>query len=878
MTCAQCGAMLATGSRFCGNCGAPVPQERMPVPRAIAAAPAKGMDRTVIDDSLAAWLVIVQGGGEGLEYPIKDTVRIGRAVDNDIVLEDSQASRHHAAIVQEAAGYSLQDLNSSNGTFLNERRVAEPRMLRDGDLIRMGKTILLFRWGPPSKQALPAPRYETSATMVGRVPSEPIAGTARTQVPQVPAVETPGPQVPGMPVGGAARSQVERKKPTGGLPVGPLALGVGLVVLACVVAAIAIYFLRGGPEGELPSLGADRATAPLVTQVVTNTPPPVMTVVVTSEPEPTATPTITPTPGPLTVRVAPDGSGDYTGLEEAVDAALAGSTIVLDPGTHRLTGSLEFRKSLTLRGAGLDQTFVVGTEGEPMVLFNGPGLFAAQDITFRYEGTAWASVLSVESGEIEIARCRFTGAVWSEAEEKGGDGLVLWGDTTGTVRECQFEGNQLHGIEIRDQAQPTLEGNTSMNNEQNGIMYWDESGGVARQNNCSGNKLHGIGVSEQSQPTLEGNICLDNQQVGIRYSGSSAGVARSNDCSGNGLHGIVISEQSRPTLEANICQNNQQVGIRYSGSGGGMARQNQCSGNGLSGIVVLELAQPTLEGNVCNDNAGSGIVYFGDAGGTAVQNTCSGNDLDGISVFEQAQPTLEGNVCQDNQGAGIRYAGGSGGVARQNECSGNRWGIQIGGTADPDLQDNSCQSNTEADTVLFTDDFNDESGGWWTGVDDGGEARYQDGELRIRDYTEPKPATVTRPGRQFTDLILEVESRLVGGTENNWHGVYCRYNDGDNYYVAAFSADGYYTGLAVVGGETTEWVKERSAAIRQGSEVTNEVRLACVGSSIRFWVNDTLLIDVTDTRLLEGDIALDAESEDGDYTEIAFDNLIVLAP
>jgi parallel beta-helix repeat protein len=865
MKCAQCGAMLATGSRFCGNCGAPVPQERMPEPRSTAAAPAKGMDRTVIDDSLVAWLVIVQGGGEGLEYPIKDTMRIGRAVDNDIVLEDSQASRHHAAIVQEMVGYSLEDLNSSNGTFLNEQRVTEPRVLRDGDLIRMGKTILLFRWGSPSKQALPAPRHETPATMVGPVPSQPVAGTS-------------APQVPRVPVGGAAGSQVERKKPTGGLPVGPLALGVGLVVLACAVAAIAVYFLRGGPEGGLPFLGADRATALPVTQVVTNTPQPVMTVVVTSEPEPTPTPTITPTAGPLTVRVAPDGSGDYTSLEEAVDAVLAGSTIVLDPGTHRLTGSLEFRKPLTLRGAGLDQTFVVGTEGEPMVLFNGPGVFAAQDITFRYEGTAWASVVSVDGGEIEIARCRFAGAVWNEAEEKGGDGLVLWGNVTGTVRECQFEGNRLHGIEIRDQAQPTLEGNTSINNGQNGIMYWDESGGIARQNNCSGNRLHGIGISEQAQPTLEGNICQDNEQVGIRYSGSSGGVARFNDCSGNGLHGIVISEQSQPTLEGNICQNNQQVGIRYSGSGGGMARQNQSSGNGLSGIVVLDQAQPTLEGNVCNDNAGSGIVYFGDAGGTALQNTCSGNDLDGISVFEQAQTTLEGNVCLDNQGAGIRYSGGSRGVARQNECSGNRWGIRIGGTADPDLQDNNCRSNMEADTVLFADDFADESGGWWTGVDDGGEARYEDGELRIRDYTEPKPATVTRPGRQFTDLVLEVESRLVGGTENNWHGVYCRYNDGGNYYVAAFSADGYYTGLAMVGGETTEWVKERSDAIRQGLEVTNEVRLACIGSSIRFWVNDTLLIDVTDTRLLEGDIALDAESEDGDYTEIAFDNLIVSAP
>jgi parallel beta-helix repeat protein len=657
-----------------------------------------------------------------------------------------------------------------------------------------------------------------------------------------------------------------------------VALGVGLVVLACVVAAIAVYFLGGGPEGGLPLPGADRATAPLVTQVVTNTPPPVMTVVVTSEPQSTTTSTIIPTPGPLTVRVAPDGSGDYASLEEAVDGMLGGSTIVLDPGTYRLTGSLEFGKPLTLRGAGMDQTFVVGTVGDPMVLFTGPGEFAAQDITFRYEGTAWANVVSINGGEIDIARCRFTGGVWSEEEEKGGDGLLLWGNTTGTVRECQFEGNQLHGIELRDQAQPTLEGNTAINNGQNGIMYWDESGGVARQNRCSGNKLHGIGVSEQAQPTLEKNICQGNQQVGIRYSGSSGGVARLNDCSGNGLHGIVISEQSQPTLEGNICENNQQVGIRYSGDGGGMARQNRCSGNELSGIAVLDQAQPTLEGNVCNDNAGNGIVYLGDARGTALQNTCSGNGLNGIGVSEQAQPTLEENACLDNQEAGIRYSGGSSGVARQNECGGNRWGIYIGGTADPALEDNNCRSNAEADMVLFADDFGDESGGWWTGVDDGGEVRYEDGELRIRDYTEPQPETVTRPGRRFTDLILEVESRLVDGTEDNWHGIYCRYNDSDNWYVAAFSADGYYTGLAMVGGERTEWVKEHSDAIRQGLDVTNEVRLACVGSSIRFWVNGTLLIDVTDTRLPEGDIALDAESEDGDFTEIAFDNLIVLAP
>jgi pSer/pThr/pTyr-binding forkhead associated (FHA) protein len=136
------------------------------------------MDRTVVDSSVAAWLVIELGAGEGLEYPMKDTVRIGRAVDNDIVLEDSLASRYHAVIIRGAAGHSLQDLNRSNGAFLNERRLAEPRVLQDGDLIRVGKTILLFRWGPASKEALPPPQYGTSAMMVDPAPSAPVEGQA----------------------------------------------------------------------------------------------------------------------------------------------------------------------------------------------------------------------------------------------------------------------------------------------------------------------------------------------------------------------------------------------------------------------------------------------------------------------------------------------------------------------------------------------------------------------------------------------------------------------------------------------------------------------------------------------------------------------------
>ena len=181
--------------------------------------------------------------------------------------------------------------------------------------------------------------------------------------------------------------------------------------------------------------------------------------------------------------------------------------------------------------------------------------------------------------------------------------------------------------------------------------------------------------------------------------------------------------------------------------------------------------------------------------------------------------------------------------------------------------------------VLFQDDFGDPSSGWWTVSDEGGEVRYENGELHIRDYTVPDAPTTSRPGQQFTDLVMEVEGRLLAGSEDNWFGHYCRYVDGDNLYVMAYSSDGYYTGFGKTNGERTQFADPtRTDAIRQGPGVTNLARLECIGSSLRFWVNGELLIDVVDTGLAQGDIALDAESQDGEYIDVAFDNLIVRAP
>lgn len=77
--------------------------------------------------------------------PLESTlVAIGRGLNNDVILEDSRVSRHHAQLRYRARRFWVTDLGSTNGTLVNGEPVQE-QALRDGDLISLGGLELTFR-------------------------------------------------------------------------------------------------------------------------------------------------------------------------------------------------------------------------------------------------------------------------------------------------------------------------------------------------------------------------------------------------------------------------------------------------------------------------------------------------------------------------------------------------------------------------------------------------------------------------------------------------------------------------------------------------------------------------------------------------------------
>ena len=108
---------------------------------------------------LAPSLYVIQGRSQGSHFDIASlasndsnrAISIGREKGNLIVVEDHEASRRHAEIRKHDETFFLTDLNSSNGTFLNNSRISEAE-LKSGDRIQIGRTLFLYSQGESQHQ------------------------------------------------------------------------------------------------------------------------------------------------------------------------------------------------------------------------------------------------------------------------------------------------------------------------------------------------------------------------------------------------------------------------------------------------------------------------------------------------------------------------------------------------------------------------------------------------------------------------------------------------------------------------------------------------------------------------------------------------------
>jgi FHA domain/zinc-ribbon domain len=158
--CTACGTENPPGSHFCASCGAALP---------VAAGPAGSGDTTTTMhtglvapeaesdfstdahqgavDALtpgSALLVVKRGPNAGSRFLLdQDVTTAGRHPDSDIFLDDVTVSRRHAEFRREGSGYTVHDVGSLNGTYVNRERV-DAAPLSGGDEVQIGKFRLVY--------------------------------------------------------------------------------------------------------------------------------------------------------------------------------------------------------------------------------------------------------------------------------------------------------------------------------------------------------------------------------------------------------------------------------------------------------------------------------------------------------------------------------------------------------------------------------------------------------------------------------------------------------------------------------------------------------------------------------------------------------------
>ena len=117
----------------------------VPPPRAAAGQATRRVSRTLQIPTVPL-LIFVDGQKAGDEVPVGAQIVVGRdAGPADVILEDAEVSRRHAAFSPVGAGLTVQDLGSTNGTFVNGTRVSGTVALETGDRVELGETAIEVR-------------------------------------------------------------------------------------------------------------------------------------------------------------------------------------------------------------------------------------------------------------------------------------------------------------------------------------------------------------------------------------------------------------------------------------------------------------------------------------------------------------------------------------------------------------------------------------------------------------------------------------------------------------------------------------------------------------------------------------------------------------
>ncbi|MGB3944652.1 MAG: right-handed parallel beta-helix repeat-containing protein [Methanothrix sp.] len=356
--------------------------------------------------------------------------------------------------------------------------------------------------------------------------------------------------------------------------------------------------------------------------------------------------------GAETLLVDGRGSGDFSRIQDAINASEAGWKIIVMNGTYR--ESLVVDRSVTLRGDGKP---VVSGSGslDPLITINASGV--------------------VLDGFVLVA-----GAVGSSLAAVACDSAAVLSLSDGS----------------------RIVNNTISGSPGHGIFLLNSTGHLVADNQIHDNLLAGIRLYRVSDSQIKTSEVCRNA-YGIFIDSSQENWASTNEIWGNRGDGITIEDSIGNEFTSNSIHNNTGDGLRISESKNNIIVSNRIADSENSGIDIYRSHSIMIASNTIDRSAEMGINVDSSDNNVVVQNTLRENDLNGIAIHGSQSNTVSKNSIKNNRESGVSLRHESQhNLIMKNDISGNkRYGLVIDESSLNFVQDNRIRNNGDGIIIRY---------------------------------------------------------------------------------------------------------------------------------------------------------------------------------
>jgi parallel beta-helix repeat protein len=364
-----------------------------------------------------------------------------------------------------------------------------------------------------------------------------------------------------------------------------------------------------------------------------------------------------------TIYYVPD---DYATIQEAVNNAAAGDTIIVRDGTY--LENVKVNKRLTIRSE------------------NGP----ANTIVESPEGVN-DHVLTVTADHVRI-----NGLTVKNATGKNKAGRYNYSGLYISAHHCDITDNMAinnaYGFFLSESSKNRLINNIASDHIGDGIYVISSSSNTISNNMVKRNPRYGIRLYGSHNNTVRNNN-VSNSIYGIRLESSHINTVRNNNVSGNG-YGIRLAGSHNNTIEKNNVQSNTYDGIFLFYSNDNSFVNNTASQNNYDGFFINASYNNTLINNVANANKYDGFGLELVNNHTLINNKVNSNNKSGISLRSSNGNLLEDNVASLNTEMGFYLLSSTSNTLAGNKASANKEvGIQLDKSGNCALTNNMMEGN-----------------------------------------------------------------------------------------------------------------------------------------------------------------------------------------